>query len=188
MEVSRGDLVANFSGQTATKVISKIEEAEGGILFIDEVYTLINGENDEFGKEAINTLVAELENRRDNLMVIIAGYGDKIDDFLNVNQGLASRLSNEIIFEDYTDEELTDIFCYMVSKKHLVLEDGVREIITEQIAEKRSSTKDFGNARGVRNMLEKIERKKNSRIVGMKRRGEEVTKEEFITIKKEDLG
>ena len=188
VEVSRGDLVANFSGQTATKVISKIEEAEGGILFIDEVYTLINGENDEFGKEAINTLVAELENRRDNLMVIIAGYGDKIDDFLNVNQGLASRLSNEIIFEDYTDEELTDIFCYMVSKKHLVLEDGVREIITEQIAEKRSSTKDFGNARGVRNMLEKIERKKNSRIVGMKRRGEEVTKEEFITIKKEDLG
>lgn len=187
VEVSRGDLVANYSGQTATKVLKKIEEAEGGILFIDEVYTLINGENDEFGKEAINTLVAELENRRNNLMVIIAGYGDKIDKFLSVNQGLASRLSNEIVFEDYSNEELTEIFCYMVSRKHMVLEEGVKELIIKMIEQNRKTVKDFGNARGARNMLEKIQLRKNSRIAMMKRRGDTLTVDDFITIKKEDI-
>ena len=188
VEVSRGDLVANYSGQTATKVIQKIDEAEGGILFIDEVYTLVNGENDEFGKEAINTLVAEIENRRDNLMVIIAGYADRIDDFLDVNQGLASRLSNEIVFEDYSDEELTDIFCYMANQRHMVLGEGVREAIQTQIAEKRRKVKDFGNARGVRNLLDRAALGKNSRIAAMQRRGETPTTEDFVTIKAEDIG
>ena len=187
VEVSRGELVANYSGQTATKVLNKLEEAEGGILFIDEVYTLINGENDEFGKEAINTLVAELENRRNDLMVIIAGYGDKIDDFLSVNQGLASRLSNEIVFEDYSDEELTEIFCYMTAKKHLILEDGVKELVQEKIKLEKSGKKDYGNARGVRNMLEHIERRKNSRIASKNREGKEILKTELITIGKEDV-
>jgi len=188
VEVSRGDLVGNYSGQTATRVIQKIDDAEGGILFIDEVYTLINGENDEFGKEAINTLVAEIENRRDNLMVIIAGYGDKIDDFLDVNQGLASRLSNEIVFEDYTDEELTDIFCYMAEQRHMVLGEGVEEGIQKQIAQKRQKVKDFGNARGVRNLLDRVALSKNSRIAARQRRGETLTTEDFVTVKVEDIG
>ena len=181
-------MVANYSGQTATKVIQKIDEAEGGILFIDEVYTLINGNNDEFGKEAINTLVAEIENRRDHLMVIVAGYGDKVDEFLDVNQGLASRLSNEIVFEDYSDEELADIFCYMAHKKCLTLEEGAKELVQKQISEMRQKVKDFGNARGVRNLLERTQYRKNSRIASMKRRGDELTKEDFITIRKEDIG
>ncbi|MBR5508430.1 MAG: AAA family ATPase [Lachnospiraceae bacterium] len=188
VEVSRADLVANYSGQTATNVIRKLDEAEGGILFIDEVYTLINGKQDEFGKEAVNTLVAEIENRRDRLMVIIAGYGEETDAFLRENQGLGSRLSNEILFEDYTDEELRDIFCYMAEKRHMVLEDGVREAIQKQIGETRKKVKDFGNARGVRNILDRITLRKNSRIAAMQRRGETPTTEDFITIKKADIG
>ncbi len=187
VEVSRGDLVGKYSGHTAANVIRKIDEAEGGILFIDEVYTLINGENDEFGKEAIHTLVAEIENRRDNLMVIIAGYGDKIDDFLAVNQGLASRLSNEIVFEDYSDEELTDIFYDMVKQKHMVVEEGARDAIQGMITEKRRSMKDFGNARGVRNLLDRAALCKNSRIAAMQRRGEQLTTDDFVTIKAEDI-
>lgn len=187
IEVGRSDLVASYVGQTAEKVIEKIEDAEGGILFIDEVYNLMNGDQDSFGKEAINTLVAELENRRNDLMVIVAGYADKVDEFLNVNQGLASRLSNEIVFEDYTDDELTDIFCYMAEKKQMKLEEGGKEAVKRLIAVKRGQMKDFGNARGVRNLLEKIELKRNSRIVAKKRRGEELTKEDFVTITIEDI-
>ena len=187
IEVSRGDLVANYSGQTATKVIQKIDEAEGGILFIDEAYTLNNGENDEFGKEAINTLVAELENRRSELMVIVAGYADKMDSFLNVNQGLASRLSNEIVFEDYTDEELLQIFLYMVTQKHLKLEKGVLEQVGKLITQKRQQVKDFGNARGVRNLMERIEMKKNSRVAALSRSGESISNQDILTIKVEDV-
>ena len=187
IEVSRGDLVANYSGQTATKVIQKIDEAEGGILFIDEAYTLNNGENDEFGKEAINTLVAELENRRSELMVIVAGYADKMDSFLNVNQGLASRLSNEIVFEDYTDEELLQIFLYMVTQKHLKLEKGVLEQVGKLITQKRQQVKDFGNARGVRNLMERIEMRKNSRVAALSRSGESISNQDILTIKVEDV-
>ena len=187
IEVSRGDLVANFSGQTATKVIEKIEEAEGGILFIDEAYTLNNGEHDEFGKEAINTLVAELENRRNSLMVIVAGYADKMERFLDVNQGLASRLSNEIVFDDYTDDELTEIFSYMIEQKHFQLEDGTLDAVRELISQKRQKMKDFGNARGVRNLMERIEMRKNSRVAALSRKGVSITPEDFIFIKKEDI-
>ena len=187
IEVGRNDLVAGYSGQTALKVVEKIEEADGGILFIDEVYNLVNGEQDEFGKEAINTLVAELENRRNNLVVIVAGYADKMEQFLSVNQGLASRLSNEINFEDYTTEELAEIFCYMAKQKHLVLEDSCKDAIEIIIAKKLSVAKDFGNARGVRNLLEQVERKKNSRIIAQKRAGESLTREDFVTVKLEDI-
>jgi len=187
VEVSRKDLVAKYSGQTAAQVIKKLDEADGGILFIDEVYSLCNGENDSFGSEAIDTLVAEIENRRDSLMVIIAGYSDKIGDFLDKNQGLASRLSNEIVFDDYTDEELADIFRHMVSKKHLILEDTAMEAVQNLITQKRRSVKDFGNARGVRNLLDNIILKKNSRLAADKRAGANLSKEDLITIKTEDI-
>ena len=187
VEVGRKDLVANYSGQTATKVIKKIEEAEGGILFIDEAYTLNGGERDEFGHEAINTLVAELENRRETLMVIVAGYAKEMNSFLELNQGLTSRLSNEIIFEDYTDEEMINIFKHMVQQKKLILAENLDEIILITIQEQRAKDKDFGNARGVRNVLERVERKKNSRIAILIRDKNIVDEKTLRTIVMEDF-
>lgn len=187
VEVSRKDLVAEYLGKTAKLVNEKIDEADGGILFIDEAYMLSNGERDQFGQEAIGTLVTELENRRDSLMVIMAGYSDKMKEFLNANQGLASRLSNEIIFEDYTDEELEQIFEYMVLKKELLLDTGVNEDIRRVIGEYRRNTKDFGNARGVRNIFEKVLRKKNSRIAALIRNGVSLKPEDIAILKKEDF-
>ena len=134
-----------------------------------------------------STLVAELENRRSELMVIVAGYADKMDSFLNVNQGLASRLSNEIVFEDYTDEELLQIFLYMVTQKHLKLEKGVLEQVGKLITQKRQQVKDFGNARGVRNLMERIEMRKNSRVAALSRSGESISNQDILTIKVEDV-
>lgn len=187
VETGRKDLVANYSGQTATKVMTKVKEAEGGILFIDEVYTLINGEQDEFGREAINTLVAELENRRENLMVIVAGYSDDMQRFLDANQGLASRLSNEIVFDDYTEEELISILCGMAEKKSLSMDDETIEAARIAICEAKAAVKDFGNARGVRNILEKAEKKKNSRIAAMMRAGEKPDRKIVNALQKEDF-
>lgn len=188
VEVGRSDLVASYSGQTAKKVKEKVEEAEGGILFIDEAYTLNQGEDDSFGHEAINTLVAELENRRDKLMVILAGYEDEMKQFLEVNQGLASRLANEIVFDDYTDKELLQIFKYQAKKKGLFTSDDLNEVILEKIRIEKSKVKDFGNARGVRNIVESIEKQKNSRLAPLLRAGETLSEEVLCKVEAEDFG
>ncbi|MCR5054922.1 MAG: Hsp70 family protein [Lachnospiraceae bacterium] len=186
VETGRADLVGHYMGETAKKVTEKIEEADGGILFIDEAYTLMNGDNDEFGREAIQTLVAELENRRKSLMCIVAGYGKDMDEFLSVNQGLASRLSNEIIFEDYNDEELVEIFSSMCEDKGLKVAVPT-EKIKEIIGIVKANKKDFGNARGVRNVLDNCIRRKDSRIASLLRAGEHVPDDDFITLIEEDL-
>ena len=189
VEVSRADLVAGHVGQTAMKVMKKIEEADGGILFIDEAYTLINGDQDSFGTEAVNTLVAEVENRRDSLMVILAGYADKMDELLNINQGLQSRFSHEVIFEDYSEEELLEIFQYMLQQKNLVLEEGALKDVALLLRERKKQVKDFGNARGVRNIVEDIIKRKNSRVMKEFNQTKETpTREALTTIKKEDIG
>lgn len=187
ISVSRENLVGKYQGHTATNVLEYLNKAEGGILFIDEVYTLKNGEHDSYGKEAINTLVAQIEDRRDSLMVIVAGYGDKMKAFFDENQGLASRISNEIVFEDYTEDEMVDIFCQIAKEKNLLLAEGIEEVIKQKITEKLQSVENFGNARGVRNMLESAERRKNSRIAQKVRRGENVTDDELRMLIAEDI-
>lgn len=187
IETGRKDLVGQYQGHTAKKVLEKIKEAQGGILFIDEAYTLVGGDHDDFGVEAVNTLVAELENRRENLMVIVAGYAQEMDKFLDANQGLASRLSNEICFEDYTDEELLLIFRDLASQKGMKLSDGLDQIIMQRIREEKEKTKDFGNARGVRNMVEQVEKKKNSRIAKKMSMGGEIERDEVITVIEADI-
>lgn len=187
VETGRKDLVGQYQGHTAKKVLDKIKEAQGGILFIDEAYTLAGGEHDEFGLEAINTLVAELENRRENLMVIVAGYAQEMEKFLDANQGLASRLSNEISFEDYTDEELLLIFRNMVVQKEMKLADGLDQAIMRRIREEKAGMKDFGNARGVRNIVEQVEKKKNSRIAKKMSMGGEIGRDEVVTIIESDI-
>ena len=187
VETGRKDLVGQYQGHTARKVMEKLKEAEGGILFIDEAYTLAGGERDDFGLEAINTLVAELENRRENLMVIVAGYAREMQKFLDANQGLASRLSNEIYFEDYSDEELLYLFRNMAEKRGMRLAEHLEPVIRERIQKERENSKDFGNARGVRNMVEQVEKKKNSRIARKIQAGMELEQDEDITICREDL-
>ena len=153
IEVSSKDLVAEYVGQTAIKTYSVIERALGGILFIDEAYSL-SSKNNSYNDEAIATLIKAMEDNRDNLVVIFAGYTKEMQDFINSNSGIASRIGYTLNFKDYTEDELLEIFKGMVKKAGFKITnealDKAREIIIEN-----KNVKNFGNARFVRNMYEK---------------------------------
>lgn len=153
LEVGRSDLVAGYLGQTATKVTSVVEKALGGVLFIDEAYALKTKEDDFFGQEAIDTLVSLMENHRDDLVVIIAGYPDEMDEFMLTNPGLKSRFPKTITFHDYSPEELLSIFLSMLRASDYIAEKDAKLAATEYLVNKSRVT-GFGNARGVRNMFE----------------------------------
>ncbi|MCU7496709.1 MAG: AAA family ATPase [Ignavibacteria bacterium] len=165
-EVSRGDLVAEYVGQTATKTNKAIDEAINGVLFIDEAYSLSNnkGESD-FGKEAIETLLKRMEDDRDKFCVIIAGYSDKIDQFINSNPGLKSRFPNYFHFENYTPEELLQIIKSFFETEKFQLETSA-EMQLKQVFESQHLSRDgnCGNARDVRNFFEKIKLQQGSRV------------------------
>ncbi|PKQ32811.1 MAG: AAA family ATPase [Actinobacteria bacterium HGW-Actinobacteria-2] len=150
VEVDRSELVAGYLGQTAIKTSEVTAKAYGGVLFIDEAYSL-NG--DQYGEEAINTLVKEMEDHRDDLVVIVAGYPEPMDEFISNNPGLASRFRTEIIFENYTDAELEQIFTSMAAKADFDLGEGCLAEFSRQLAfQLRDET--FGNGRYARNLLE----------------------------------
>jgi type VII secretion ATPase EccA len=162
VETDRAGLVGKYIGETAPKTKAVIERAMGGVLFIDEAYTLVSPSEEDFGKEAIDTLLKEMEDHRDNLVVIVAGYNNEMDRFLDSNPGLASRFSNQIHFEDYSADELMEIFASMCSKKQYKLTDGARkklQTLFEQV-DKAS----FANGRGVRNLYEKTLRRLAKRL------------------------
>lgn len=163
VEASRSDLVAGYMGQTAIKTNKVIDSALNGVLFIDEAYTLSRSSENDFGQEAIDTLLKRMEDDRDRLVVIIAGYTDEIKNFVNSNPGLASRFNRYINFPDYTENELEEIFKLLVDKYDYVLNESGRKALTECV-EKAVRKKDshFGNGRFVRNLFEKtIERQAN---------------------------
>ncbi|MBQ9540844.1 AAA family ATPase [Ruminococcus sp.] len=182
VECTRKDLISSIYGKTAQQVSEKVKEAMGGILFIDEAYSLCRDDNDTYGKEAIETLLTEMENHRDSIMVIIAGYGPEMDKFLDKNQGLRSRMSNTINFEDYTADEMVSIFKSMVSAQKFMLDVGTDKDIRDVI-EARASKKDFGNARGVRNVLDDVIKQQANRLAD----GQEHSRNDFLIIKKEDI-
>lgn len=155
VECLRSDLVAEFVGQTAPKVKAKVAEAMGGVLFIDEAYDLCRDDSDSYGMEAVNTLVAEIENHRNDMMVIIAGYTEDMNKFLTRNQGLASRFPNRIEFPDYSQTEMEQIFRGMLAASGKRLEQGCEELMRAYIEENRTK-RDFGNARGIRNLRDKL--------------------------------
>ncbi len=188
VECTRSDIVGEYQGQTAQKMKAKIKESYGGILFIDEVYSLCNGPYDSYGMEAINELVPAMENQRDNFMVIVAGYTKQMEDFLNSNQGLKSRFSTELIFEDFSKEELVQIFEDMLDGRSLTLsaEEDMPKLI-ESLIIMCSMKQDFGNARGVRNLVEKLSQIQESRIAGMLEQGIEITDDEIQQISKADI-
>lgn len=185
VEVQRSDLVAEYVGQTATKTNDKIDEALDGVLFIDEAYTLAEGGQGDFGQEAINTLLKRMEDDRNRLVVILAGYSNEIQHFIDSNPGLQSRFNRYIHFDDYSYEELLRIFIFNLSKNDFKITrdafNAVGGIVKEQIANKDSK---FGNARYIRNMFETIIMKQANRLASCKRTP---SKEELMLITLEDI-
>ena len=185
VECGRADLVAKYVGWTAKAVRAKFKEARGGVLFIDEAYSLSDGEHVTFGEEAINTIVQEMENNRDNVIVIFAGYPDKMKYFLDHNEGLRSRIAFHIDFPDYTPDELTEIFKLMAKKRGYEISDEVAEHC-RKIFKRVAKKKNFGNGRFVRNLLEQAWLKQAQRIIKENENGT-VTKEDLIRFKVEDF-
>lgn len=166
IETDRSGLVAGYVGQTAGKVTDVVNSALGGILFIDEAYALARkGMDNDFGHEAIDTLVKLMEDHRDDLVVIVAGYTDEMHDFLTSNPGLISRFNKYIDFPDYTDDELMAILEMNAKRQgYRVTDEGknvVRHMLTAMTAQR---TVDFGNARGMRNTLEKLVQAQANRL------------------------
>lgn len=171
IEVSSKDLVAEYVGQTAPKTMAVIEKAMGGVLFIDEAYSLASGkgQGNSYNEEAIATLIQAMENSRDNLVVIFAGYTVEMQDFLNANSGIVSRIGYTVEFEDYTEDELVQIFKNMVKKAGFEITDEAIQK-AKDIIKKYKNTKNFGNARFARSLYEKSVIKHASNTKGKKRK------------------
>ena len=164
VEVDRGDLVAGFVGQTALKTKEKIVEAMGGILFIDEAYTLAKGGND-FGQEAIDTLLKAMEDNRDSFVVIVAGYPGPMEEFLASNPGLKSRFNKHILFDDYSDKELRLIFDLSCEKLGLSLSTGASEYLDDYLRRLvENKPENFANGREMRNLFETVYSNQNNRL------------------------
>ena len=166
IECGRADLVGRFVGWTAPIVKNKFKEASGSVLFIDEAYSLVEDKAGLYGDEAINTIVQEMENHRDDVIVIFAGYPDKMEEFLQRNPGLRSRIAYHVPFDDYNVDELCSIADLIAKNKGMILADDAKDKLREifGIALKES---DFGNGRYVRNVLEKAKMAQASRLVAM---------------------
>ncbi len=168
IEVSRGDLVGRYSGHTAPLTNNVIESALGGVLFIDEAYALYRGEQDSFGLEAIDTLVKGMEDHRDDLVVVLAGYTNEMNVFLTANSGLASRFSNNIEFPDYTGEELLAITKLQAGGKGYALDGGCDlPLLHYYNAQQTLHANTAGNGRLARNTLEKAILNQSKRLVAM---------------------
>jgi SpoVK/Ycf46/Vps4 family AAA+-type ATPase len=165
VEVEHKDLVAGYVGQTAMKTDSVIDRALDGVLFIDEAYSLNEGGNNDFGLEAINTLLKRMEDEKHHLVVIIAGYPDKMKDFIDSNPGLKRRFSTEILFEDYKPEELIEIFRQRISQVKVnitsELETALINLFTRLYEERDAQ---FGNAGLVENLFESMEKQRTKRL------------------------
>ena len=184
VEVDRSGLVAGFVGQTALKTQEKIKAAMGGVLFIDEAYALTSNEQDTFGQESVDTILKAMEDHRDDLVVIVAGYTAPMEKFINSNPGLKSRFNKYIEFPDYTTDELEQIFYMNCEKYDYVVEEEVKHQIRSLIVlRKLQQLENFANAREVRNMFEEIITNQARRVAAM----ENPTQEDMMKITLEDL-
>lgn len=166
VEVERADLVGEYIGHTAQKTREQIRRSLGGILFIDEAYTLAQGGEKDFGREAIATLVKSMEDLRDNLVVILAGYCEEMDAFIRSNPGLKSRFPIHIDFPDYTAEELFDIALQMFEQREYVLSNKARWKLRQTVMSYcRNRPQHDGNARYIRNLVERIVRQQALRLI-----------------------
>lgn len=184
VEVGRSDLVGKYVGHTAPLVTKAFDRAMGGVLFIDEAYSLVDDKDGMFGDEAINTIVQEMENRRSSLIVIFAGYPDKMEKFLQKNPGLRSRISHHIPFSDYSVDELCDIANLIASNKKMTLAgDAVEKL--RGIFEVARKSEDFGNGRFARSIIENAIMAQSCRLIETDL--ESATKSQLSTITAEDI-
>lgn len=183
-EVERADLVGEYIGHTAQKTKDAIEEALGGILFIDEAYSLARGGTRDFGKESIDALVKGMEDNRDNLIVILAGYPQEMEEFLETNPGLSSRFPIKVHFDDYTLDELIEIAELMLEEREYELSQAAESKLYKILAEKRrKSGPERGNARTVRNLIERAIRVQAMRVVEK----DEIFRKDLMLIQPEDF-
>lgn len=184
VEAERADLVGEYIGHTAQKTKELIKKSLGGILFVDEAYTLAQGGEKDFGKEAVATLVKSMEDNRDNIIIILAGYCREMDEFLNSNPGLRSRFPVQIDFADYDREELFHIALQMYKERDYELSNKCRWRLKSKLEEfAKSRHPHSGNARYVRNMVEKSIRLQALRIVDR----EYLTRRDLMIIEEADL-
>ncbi|MDO5381242.1 MAG: AAA family ATPase [Eubacteriales bacterium] len=183
IEAGRADLVGEYVGQTAPKVKSLFRRAKGNVLFIDEAYSLVDDRRGLYGDEAINTLVQEMENNREDIIVILAGYPDRMQQFLDTNPGLTSRIAFHINFDDYTEEELYEILVSMATKSGVKLSEDVHDKVIE-IFGHACKHKDFGNGRFVRNIYEQALMNQTLRIA---KNTEQPSEKELRTLVAEDF-
>lgn len=184
VEVGRSDLVGRYVGWTAQIVKDKFKSAMGGVLFIDEAYSLVEDQGGLFGDEAINTIVQEMENRREDLVVIFAGYPNEMEQFLNKNPGLRSRIAFHVPFADYTAHQLCQIAELIGKSKGITLTDGAIKKLSV-LFETARQQHDFGNGRYVRNIIELSKMNQANRLLTLD--PEEVTKNALITLEEADI-
>lgn len=182
VEIERADIVGEYIGHTAIKVRQQVKRALGGILFIDEAYSLARGGEKDFGKEAIDALVKAMEDNKDNLILILAGYKSEMDYFLRTNPGLKSRFPIHVDFEDYSIKELINIANKMAEVRQYKLTSGAIKKL-EKILEIKNSSYNSGNARLVRNIVERAIRKQAVRLQNRKY----ISKEDLMLIREEDI-
>jgi SpoVK/Ycf46/Vps4 family AAA+-type ATPase len=170
LDISRAELVAEFVGQTAPKTREQFEKAEGGVLFIDEVYSLSAGRDgpDQFGQEAIDTIVREMENRRGQLSVIVAGYESPVEEFLRTNPGLGARFTARVTFPGYSTDELLQILRAMAAGHGYTLTDGALAAARTCFDTRRGrEPATFANGREARNLLQEMEDMLAERVAGI---------------------
>lgn len=184
VEVDRSGLVAGYVGQTALKTQEAIQKALGGVLFIDEAYSLSSGGENDFGREAIETILKAMEDHRDDLIVIVAGYTGPMQDFLNSNPGLESRFNKYFYFPDYTGEELLAIFKSQCKKNSYAMTEDAEKAAGETFNELYEERGDnFGNGRDVRNCFEDMIVRQSNRVAAM----EAPTRDDLMAVLPEDL-
>ena len=187
VEVDRSGLVSGYVGQTAIKTKKVVDSAHGGLLFIDEAYALTaNTGSNDFGMEAVNTLLKAMEDDRDDLVVIVAGYTDLMEAFLDSNPGLRSRFNKQIVFDDYTAEELVGIFMGICSKSFFELTDDAKAAVESFFADRvgrKEELPGFANGRDARNFFEKTLTNQANRLATMV----SVTDKDLVTITREDV-
>ena len=184
IETDRSGLVGGYVGQTAIKTQEVIQSAMGGILFIDEAYSLASSSENDYGKEAIDTILKAMEDNRDDLIVIVAGYTQLMDNFLHSNPGLESRFNKFIEFRDYDADELYDIFMLMAGEANLSVDDAGEEYLKkyfDTLVDNKPAN--FANGRAVRNLFEEVLTAQANRLAPQ----EEITDEELNTLTYEDF-
>jgi probable Rubsico expression protein CbbX len=185
LTVTRDDLVGQYIGHTAPKTKEVLKKAMGGVLFIDEAYYLYKPDNErDYGSEAIEILLQVMENQRDELVVVLAGYKEPMDKFFESNPGLSSRIANHIDFPDYSTEELLKIAKLMLEEQQYQLTPDA-EVALERYIQKRKERPLFANARSIKNALDRARMRQANRIFDS--RGQILTKKELVNLEAQDI-